>query len=87
MGDSSKTKDANFLVDQFDMDESEAAGIVTDSPAERDRVTDAARKHSHDKDPLAGAPTPEEPERDIVEDNDEVRLKPIVSNNKRTGGG
>ena len=79
-----KVEDAVFLHDEFGIAETEAAELVTPDGSD----TDAVRLHDQNKDPLADVPTPRQPNRDMVEDTDEVRLKPVLHDrNERTGSG
>lgn len=84
-----KVEDVRFLAEQFDMPVRSAAELVlsSNSPRVDDIVTEAARLDD-EADVLEGAPTPEEPASDFVEDQDDVRLKPVLhSRNERAGGG
>ena len=78
---SSKSEDAKFIADEFDVPERRAAEVVAGPDASETRIADLAadvhRKRKAD-DPLAGVPTPEEPESDFTADTDETRLKPVV---------
>lgn len=73
----SKTDDAVFLADEFGINEAAAAELVTPGEDSAD-IAAEARERRDEADRLAGVPTPEEPEQDLVADQDEVRLKPVL---------
>ena len=80
-------EDADFLIEEFDVSDTDAGKLVARDGVSPDEVTAAARKERADRDDLQGVPTPE-PGPDHVADSDEVARKPVVrSRNARTGGG
>lgn len=82
----SEVDDATFIADEFDMPERDAAGLVTDG--DRSELTQKTMQRRKDEDPLSGEPTPEEPRRDFVADEDEVSLKPVLhEQHNRAGSG
>ena len=91
-GDASREErvnDAKFLVDEFGIAPRKAADLVADAdPAEISSINVEVSRRENDDDPLASVPTPQEPDRDLVPDNDEERLKPVLHHpNNRRGGG
>lgn len=83
-----QVQDVEFLVEEFDVTVDGAADLVARDGQDRDALEDAARAHQAIKDPLAGQPTPQEPENDLTEDSDEERLMPVLHRrNDRSGGG
>jgi hypothetical protein len=84
---SAKVDDATFLADEFNIPERNAARLVT-PPGQVDAIAAEVSRRRKEDDPLAAKPTPQEPERDLVPDNDEERLKPVLHHpNERRGGG
>jgi hypothetical protein len=73
----SRTDDAVFLAEAFDINEAAAAELVAPGEDSAD-IAAEAREQRDEADRLAGVPTPEEPEQDLVADQDEVRLKPVL---------
>lgn len=83
-----QVQDVEFLVEEFDVTVDGAADLVARDGQDRDALEDAARAHQATRDPLAGQPTPQEPEHDLTEDSDEERLMPVLHRrNDRSGGG
>ncbi|GGA60382.1 hypothetical protein [Pelagibacterium lentulum] len=60
---SSKERDANFIVDEFDVPVPEAADLIARDPQEADELQEQAFEHQKQQDPLEGVPTPESPAR------------------------
>jgi hypothetical protein len=85
---STKAEDAEFLVENFDIPIPTAADLVAGPEIDVIDVELATRKLEASHDPLKGVPVPKEPTSDLVSDNDEVRLKPVIrKKNKRRGAG
>jgi hypothetical protein len=83
-----KVDDAVFLHDEFGIDETVAADLITEEPIGGEAVVDALGRRERAKDPLSDIPTPAEPPSDRIADNDEERLKPVLhQRNDRVGGG
>lgn len=83
-----KLRDTEFLVDEFGVKEAEAAELVTGKAREDTETMALARKVRRNQNPLDEKPTPQEPERDFVEDSDEQALKPVLkTKNDRQGAG
>jgi hypothetical protein len=82
----SKSDDAKFLVDEFDVPEARAAELVARPDQTADITRDLHERESDDA--LEGVPRPQEPTQDITADSDEERLKPVLKTpNERSGGG
>lgn len=83
--------DAQFLVDEFRISEPRAASLVAQGRGARresEKIENGLRQVPQEGDPLASVPTPDEPANDLVKDNDEQRLKPVLHTpNNRVGGG
>lgn len=81
--------DAKFLVDEFGVTEQKAASLIAQSHVEPEAMILAGLFAAEAQDdPLAGVPTPKEPTKDLVPDNDEEPLKPVLHlKNKRNGAG
>jgi hypothetical protein len=76
-------EDVDFLHENFDLQTPKAAGLVTDDGDEADRLSREANERQLHKDELKDVPVPEEPERDLIEDADETRLKPLIRSRKK----
>jgi hypothetical protein len=86
--DGPQAEDADFLAREFGIAPRRAGELVARDGARADDVAAAARERAKRRDPLAGAPVPDEPGRDRVPDSDEVRLKQVLhEKNDRRGGG
>lgn len=81
-------EDADFLIEEFDMQAGDAAGLVAGDGADADKVAAQARSREKGKDPLRGKPAAEEPATERVADTDEQALKPVLhKENRRSGAG
>lgn len=81
--------DAKFLVDEFGVDERKAASLIAEARRQPEAPVEVGlRAAEAQDDPLAGMPTPKDPKNDLIPDNDEQRLKPVLHvKNGRVGGG
>ena len=80
-----KRDKADFLIEAFDVPPHEAADLVGDD--DPDAVALRAQRRARDADAPPDGPVPEEPRSETVPDSDEVRLKPVLKRNDRSGAG
>ena len=75
----------DFLVKEFDIPPHEAADLVgEDDP---DAAAAQAQRRNRREDAPPDGPVPDKPEHETVPDSDEVRLKPVLGRNDRSGAG
>jgi len=85
-GGPSQLDDTMFLAEAFDIAEPAAADLVAEGEASSGLAAEATRQRAA-RDDLADVPTPDEPEQELVADQDEVRLKPVLHSRQDGPGG